>query len=704
MGALARAILSQAPPAADRVDARDAHLERRLGALPAHRHREFGHAIGLLASPLGVLLAGLPPRAFAALAPATQQRCLGAWMDSPLPIVRSAVQAVRKLVQSVHYARPDVLAVIGYAGGLRHRAPALPWEGPLPAGSPADAPDAAGPVARQPLVIAPHPTPAVDPPGLVRHTAVTTDTHRTADVVVVGSGAGGAVMAAHLAEAGLEVVVLESGGWHDRRDFAEDEAAMAARLMADGGLRSTDDGSVLIVQGDTVGGSTTVNWMIMLRTPDAVLDEWARDAGTEGMTPRDMAPVFDEVERTVHARLVPDAAHSANNRIVLDGARALGWRARGGAINARGCVRCGFCSAGCSHDAKQSALVTWLPRALAAGATLYERATALRIEPRERDTGSYTSSGTPPMKRVHVAIGAHGGAGRARTLTIDAPLVVVAAGAVGTPVLLERSGLGGGGVGQYLRLHPVTGVMGRYDRPIVTSTGIPLTTVCDEHTRFDGTDYGFWIETPPMHPWFMAAALPYVGRAHAAHMTAHAQLGVLIGLTRDGAALRHSSGRVRLNRHGAVSIGYRLHDSDARRVRASIAATAQLHIAAGAREVATLHAPPRVARHAREVAALAEGSVAPNRLGLFSAHVNGTCRIGTDARTSGAAPDGQRHGVRGLYISDGALLPTAPGANPQETIMAVATVLARRLVDRHAPRAAVGAAPRHSESRDHAQG
>lgn len=681
---LTDAILHGAPTSSESREDLTARVIARLQSLPPHRRKEFAMAVSLLASRVGVLLAIGRPVRFDALTPAQRQHCLDAWATSSLPPLRAAVQAIRKIVHALHYARPEVAAAIGYHGGLRDRDPELAWEGPMPVTA-SVAPDE--PIARLPIVL-PRDVPRdADPPSLIRHTAVTRDTHRTADVVIIGSGAGGAVMAAHLAEAGLEVVVLESGGWHTRADFDEDEAAMAERLMADGALRSTDDGSVSIVQGDTVGGSTTVNWMIMLRTPDFVLEEWMRDAGTQGMSPRDMAPVFDEVERVVHAGLVPDDAHSANNRIILDGARALGWRARGGAINARGCVRCGFCSAGCRHDAKQSALLTWLPRAFAAGATLYERAQATRIDVRERDRGY----GTPPLKRVHATVGAPHGANTSRTprtLTIDAPLVIVAGGAIGTPVLLQRSGFGGGGVGKYLRLHPVTGVMGFHGRDIVAGSGIPLTTLCDEHLHWAGTNYGFWIETPPMHPWFTAAALPLMGASHAQIMASYRELGVLIGLTRDGADRARSSGRVDVNRHGAVSIRYQLGRDDARRVRASITAMAQLHFAAGAREVRTLHAPSRAARHSREVPALVDAPMGANQLALFSAHVNGTCRIGTDPTTSGATPDGERHGVRGLYISDGSLLPTAPGVNPQETIMAVATVLARRIVAQHAPHAA----------------
>ncbi len=675
LAALAPCVLQGAPTSTEPLDEFVARCDARLERLPAHRRARVGLALSVLGGRTAVLLVIGKPTRFADLAADDQTRCFGRWLNAPLAPLRSAAHAVRRLLLAVYYARSEVTQAIGYAGPLHRRAPRVPWEGPLPGVSRPDEPVARGPVAL-PTQIAPAPLPH----GVIPAVSMGADLHRTADVVVIGTGAGGAVTAARLAEVGFDVVVLESGAYHTRADFDEREAQLTERLYADGALRTTDDASVALVQGNTVGGSTTVNWMIMLRTPDFVLEQWAAESGVYGMTPREMSSVFERVEREVHASAVPEDAHSANNRILLDGARSLGWKVSTAQINATNCVRCGFCGVGCRHDAKQSTLLTFVPRALAAGATLHADTHVDRIEVRERDTGS----GTPPMKRVHATVRDPHSGRPARTLTIDAPIVVVAGGAIGTPALLQRSGLGGGGVGQWLRLHPTTAIWGRYDREIVTSTGIPLTTMCDEHLRWRGTDFGFWIETPPMHPSFTAAAMPGIGHSHRAMMSSFNHLGVLIGLTRDGAERTRSSGRVRVNRRGETSIQYALTSEDQRRVRASLSATAQLHFAAGAREVGTMHSTPIVVRTAGDVARLEEGSVGPNRIGLFSAHVNGTCRMGTDPSTSGATPEGERHGVRGLYISDGSLLPTSLGVNPQETIMAIATVLAERMATRHA--------------------
>ncbi|MGI9189477.1 MAG: GMC family oxidoreductase [Longimicrobiaceae bacterium] len=249
---------------------------------------------------------------------------------------------------------------------------------------------------------------------------------------------------------------------------------------------------------------------------------------------------------------------------------------------------------------------------------------------------------------------------------------------MGTPAILERSGLGGGGVGRYLRLHPTSAVLGDYAEPVYAAAGIPLSAVCDEFLRGDD-GYGFWIECPPLHPAIASAALPGFGNEHRAEMLRFQRLGSLIVLVRDGAERGASNGDVHLDRRGRTRIRYRLGDTDRATLLAGIRAAARLHLAAGAREVSTLHVTRCCMRSEADLDLIDRQDHGPNQLGLLSAHVNGTCRMGTDPQTSGCTPDGERHGTPGLYVCDGSLLPTAPGANPQETIMALATVIAERI-------------------------
>jgi len=643
-------------------------INARIGALGARKRRDLGLAIALVGSRFAALVTGSGTQPFAALTADAQARVLDRLIHSRVPLLRTAVQAVRRLILLVEYGTPEAQQEVGYRGPYHSRAPGVAWEGAL-RGAPTDA----EPVARALEPGAAHHPPAA-PARLapLAPSALDGSTLR-ADAVVIGTGAGGAVAAARLAEAGLDVLILEAGELVSGVEFDEREAPLFQRLYADGGLRTTDDVGVSIVQGVSVGGSTTVNWMIMLRTPEWVLDEWTERHGAEGMRPAEMAPLFDRIERETHARRVSDDAHSPNNRVILDGARALGWSAHSAMINAHDCVRTGFCGYGCRTGAKQDALRTYLPRALDAGARLLTRARATRIEILER-------AGAFPKKRITAQVA--DGRGAPREITIETPIVVVAGGAVETPLLLQRSALGGPAVGRYLRLHPTTGLFARFDREIYPAAGIPLSAVCDEFHRLDANGYGVWIECPPLHPALGASSLPGFGATHREHMLAFRQTSALIILARDGAERDRSNGEVRARRDGSASIRYALSSADAAHLETGLVAAAKLQFAAGALSVCSGHSRPITLTSATEVEQLRGHPLGANQLALFSAHVNGTCRLGTNPRTAGADPNGEVFGARGVFVADGSLLPTAPGVNPQETIMALATHVSERIASR----------------------
>ena len=663
--AVAEAVVPHAFADAARGKALIDALVARIARLSPRKRRDLGLAISLLGARPAAVVAGLPPSRYERQSLPNRTRILEAWTQSRIPLMRTIAQSLRRLVLLIEYGTEAAQRDVGYRGAYHTRGPSVAWEGALP-GTPSDD----EPIARAPIPESAHRQPVS--PTRLAPLALDGSVLRC-DAVVIGTGAGGATAAARLAESGLDVIIVESGELVQPAEFDEREGPLFERLYADGGLRTTDDLGVAMVQGVTVGGSTTVNWMIMLRTPDWVLDEWARDHGTEGMSAAELAPVFARIERELHARRVPDDAHSPNNRIVLDGAAALGWSSQLAGINARNCIRTGFCGYGCRSGAKQGTLETFLPRALAAGARLVVNAEAQRIEFVER-------GGPFPKKRVVVQQTLPDG--RVRDVGIEAKAVIVAGGAVGTPVLLQRSGLGGGGVGKYLRLHPTTGLLGIYEREIYAAGGIPLTSVCDEFHRLDANGYGVWIETPPMHPALAASACPGIGEPHRQKMLKFRNTGSLIILTRDGADRGVSNGDVRLRRDGSVSIRYALGRTDRAHALAGLEAATQLHFAAGATEVISGHSRPVTLRHPDEISRLRDRPMGPNDIPFFSAHVNGTCRIGTDPRTAGTNPQGERFGAPGVFVADGSLLPTAPGVNPQETIFALSTIVAERIASR----------------------
>ena len=652
-------------------------VEDRIRHAPVHVTKDLATALSVIGSRVGGLLVNGRPRRFADHFSDERKRVFDRWGVSGWPVARSVHQALRRLILTTYYTTPEANASLGIRAPLHTRTPEFAWEGPLPGDHSRDE----EPIARESIgnrewTIHPRRSPTYL--AVIAPAELSGELSLTADVVVIGSGAGGAVAAVRFAEAGRDVVILEEGEYLRDEDFTENEGEMVPRLFAEQAMRATADASVSLLQGGAVGGGTTVNWMLMLRPMDHVLEEWALRLRLPGFTAGELAPHLDRVGEEVHARMVPDDAHSPVNRAIVDGASALGWRARPAMINARECVRAGTCSLGCRFGAKQDARLVWLPRALAAGARLYAGASVERIEIIDRS--GRVDGGSPPRKRVRAMV-RDPRTGEVRgQLTIEAPIVVLAAGAVGTPVILQRSGLGGGGVGQYLRLHPTTAVMGHYDQQTYPLAGIPQSVVCDEFIQRDGNSYGFWIESPALLPALASAALPGFGAAHRTLMKKLTNTNAFIVLVRDGSGTDASMGSVILERNGRVRIRHRLSPADRDNLRLGVEAAARLHLAAGAREAVSLHTPLLTATDEHGLGAMRNASVAPNRLGLFSAHVNGTCRLGVNPSSSGCSPTGERHGARGLYVMDGSLLPTAPGVNPQWTIMAMASLLAERAV------------------------
>jgi choline dehydrogenase-like flavoprotein len=304
-------------------------------------------------------------------------------------------------------------------------------------------------------------------------------------------------------------------------------------------------------------------------------------------------------------------------------------------------------------------LQTYLARALEAGAHLYSGVHAVRI------------ANIAGVSIVH-AISSTG-----MSVTIHARRVIVAAGAVETPALLQRSGLGNNNVGRHLRLHPTTAVVGVYVEPVYAGTGIPLTTLCDEFIRFRG-DYGHWIETPPLATGLAATVLPGFGNAHRRQMKAYPHFAPLIVLIRDGSPDDPSRGRVQWH-GGRARIDYRLSNADRAILIHGMESAARIHFANGARSVFTLHRAGQTLGSVNDIAKIQSTN---RRFGdpmLFSAHVNGTCRISNSARSGACSPDGELRGSVGVYVLDGSLLPTAPGVNPHETIAGIVRVLTAKM-------------------------
>ncbi|MCP5059046.1 MAG: GMC family oxidoreductase [bacterium] len=481
------------------------------------------------------------------------------------------------------------------------------------------------------------------------------DLVETADVCVIGSGAGGAVAAAELAEGGRSVVVLEQGPHWSARDFNQREDEMLPKLFEEGGMRQTQDGAVQILQGRSVGGSTVHNLCYCFRTPDAILRMWREDHGLSELTPEALEPSFARVEKGLGVVQIREDEVNELNRIVRRGAEKLGYSGFVTKHNRKGCVQSGYCLLGCSYDAKQSMLVTYVPRADAAGARIYTDARVERIE---------TEGGR--VKRVLGHAIGPGGTHRG-SIEIRAKAVVLAAGAVNSPDLLLRSGLAGSGgqVGENLHLHPSVIATGIFDEEIHAYRGIPQSYYIDEFIDLERDPRSGVILMPIIEfPGMTAATTPGFGRAHSAMMRDYAKTAGLLVLLHD-----QTSGRVRSGDSlSKPAIDYVLEERDAEQIAQGLLHCAEVLFAAGARQVLLPYKPePLMLERGDDLTEITRRGARHGQLVTAATHPQSTCRMGADPSSSVVGPFGECHEVEGLFVADMSVFPTSLGAPPQIT-------------------------------------
>ncbi|RLK49237.1 choline dehydrogenase-like flavoprotein [Microbacterium telephonicum] len=486
-----------------------------------------------------------------------------------------------------------------------------------------------------------------------------------ADVVVVGSGAGGGPAAAVLAAAGLEVLVLEAGEYHDDRDFDGDEARGIGQLYTNVG---SSEGQISLFEGRTLGGGTVVNYSTAFRTPDRVRAEWAAQGAAQF--------VSDEYSRALDAvwsRLGVTQAYSMPGRrdeVLERGARALGWEAGTLSRNVDGCDQgtvCGRCGLGCALGAKQSTAKTWLRDAQAAGARI-----AVGVRARRVTTSAGRATGVE-------AVTAEG-----HPVTVRAKAVFVAAGSVQTPSLLLRSGLTNPNIGAHLRLHPATAVLGLMPEEVLPWTGTMQARYVDRFADLDGEGYGAILETAPITPALGSAFVNWRSGAQYLQRLAEWRNTVDVAvIVRD----KGPGGRVRIGKDGEPIVDYTVAPADAEHMMQAMVGAARIVAAAGATRVRTTHQqetlwePATGGIEAFEATIRRQG-VGPGRLGLVALHIMGSARMGGSAATSAVDPDGRTWDVDGLYVADGSSFPTASGVNPMVSIQAISYMTAQRLAAR----------------------
>lgn len=615
------------------------------------------------------LALGAGPTAFAAMSPAARERYLLTWGTSRLGLRRTAFASLRRLMTFLAYADPGV-------GGPNPRHTAIGYRPEWP------------PITDEPTPIVPFVLPFHDDP---------TDAPLTleADVVIVGSGAGGGVVAAAAARAGRSVIVLEAGPFVDEASMPGDELDAFSRLYLNHGLLATWDGAVTMLAGSGVGGGTLVNWMTSIQAPAAVRDDWRRDHGLDDL--QDGSAWSDDVA-TIESDLAvsPATFIPPKDRLILQGAAALGWEAAPIRRNSAGCDDCGSCAFGCRRGAKRSGIRAHLATAFQAGARIVPRVRVTRVLLEAGRAVGVEGLAVVPDPTTGEAIpdpSAPGGV-RVQRLVVRAPQVVVAAGALRTPAVLQHSALAHPAIGRNLRLHPVSGALVRCDEPVEMWRGTMQAARSLQFIDAESGRNGYVIESAPGHAGLIALAMPWEGtEAHAKLMGDLRYIAPLLAVTRDG-----GEGQATLTKAGRVRIDYKLDAVGIATLRHSIGSVARLAMAAGALEMVVPGVESAWFRAGRGAAGgtvaferylerLAGFDFAPNRGTVLSAHQMGTARMGADPRRHVCDPAGRVRSsargdgvVGGLYVADTSLFPTALGVNPMLTVMALARRVARTVL------------------------
>ena len=483
-----------------------------------------------------------------------------------------------------------------------------------------------------------------------------------ADVCVIGSGAGGAVVAKELAEAGLSVVILEAGENHDPSSFGIYEPEMLRRLFWDSGLRRTRDGAIVISQGRGVGGSTVHNLCYAVRPPQVLLDRWGVP---------ELSSEFARVEQTLGVTQMQETDVNRLNTVIRRGCEVMEWSGIVQRHNRGACPTCGArCLFGCpvskptqndSRTGKQSMAVTYIPLALAANAKLYSACTAEKIHvKRGRVTG--VSARLPSGK-----------------LDVQSKSVVLAAGAINSPQLWLKSRLPNTNqrVGKNLHLHPAIFVGGIFNETINGHLGITQSYYIDQFLDLErAPDSGYLLMPAFGSQMIVAASLPGFGESHRELMERYRHIGALLVLLHD-----RTTGQVSVNYKGTPNIAYRLRRSDKKVLVEGAINAARLLFAAGATEILMPYTQHLPIKTEADLEIIRRRGIVPNDIMLASSHPQGTLRMGENPGRNVVKLSGESHRVKGLFVADASLFPTSIGVPPTLTIAALATHIAHQITE-----------------------
>lgn len=558
-------------------------------------------------------------RPFSALSLDRRSLWLSRTAESGLSLVRLGVRLLLTVIKPALFSHPKVKAEIGY-----------------PSKRLADVKPARAVV--------------LPPAQVVAH--LKSDTEVRCQVVVVGSGAGGAVMAAELAEQGVDVVLIEEGRVFDAAEFGRNPNDMIRHAYREGATTlALGRPSVPIPLGQSVGGTTTINSGTCFRVPERVLDAWEKLG-----LPLDRAHIsdcYDRVERAISVKKVPDHLLGGSSKVIARGAEAMGLNHGPLSRNIDGCQQSGVCAFGCPTNAKQSMNITYVPRALEAGATLY---TGLRAHRLLRSGNRAAGVVATPR-------------GGGPSLTVHADAVVSACGTIPGVPFLRECGVRSKHLGRHMTIHPAVKIAALMPDEIDGWADTP-----QGYGVYDFMDEGLTFEGAFVPPEYTSIAFPFVGRAFTSVMEAYSRLAVFGFMVSDDPA-----GRVIRGVDGRPFITYWMTKRNLEQVRRGLQILSEIFFAAGAEKIFLPLAGTEEHASLESALKVLDRPFNPMSLEVAAFHPLGTARMSKSKRGGVVDPDLETWEIPGLYVVDGSVFPTSLGVNPQLTIMAWATRAAQML-------------------------
>jgi len=481
---------------------------------------------------------------------------------------------------------------------------------------------------------------------------IAAETNIRCQVVIIGTGAGGATLACELAEQGIDVVMLEAGRFHDPASFGQNPAKHLRDLYWNNATTvALGRPGIPIPLGRTVGGTTTINSATCFRTPDRVLDRWS-DAGL--LTDRAaLENAFERVESRLSIQAVGPELLGGSSNIIARGSEALGLRHGPLQRNMKHCRRSAVCAFGCPTNAKQSTNITYVPWAMKAGARLYSRVLADRIIKKNGRAAG--------IEAHHLDTG--------QKLTIDADIVVSACGAIAGVPFLAKNGIRSKHLGRHLSIHPGTKIVAKMNENVDGWQDTP-----QGYGIYELFDQGIMFEGAFVPPEYASIAYPFAGKALTDVLADYRQTAIFGLLVSDEA-----NGRVRRGPGGEPIITYWLSQKDADKMAVGLRMLADVFFAAGAERIYLPIAGAEIHDSMDSALGALDKPIDPWSIEAAAFHPLGTARIARVPTDGVVGPTLESHEIPGLYIVDGSIFPSSLGVNPQVSIMGYATMTARHI-------------------------